>query len=257
MAASLEALSAEKRGLEGRLAQAQAEGAAADRERRSLSQQARDLGQQVARLLHEAQAAASGLPRDAAGGTPAASFAGGNASDVTTQRLVEFRDIEVCVFVCVCLVVGGGGGAGRWGRWAQGQTGRAAAALPACKRRAGVLRSRLPLAPCLKHGPPSPLCAWVPRLPQDLQQQNARLLVVNRQLSQEAEATRAEAEAALRAEHEAALQGVLKQLEGLRAGRQAAEKMLQQARAGSGAGAGRGQGRWLLRGAHRMRPPPP
>lgn len=38
----------------------------------------------------------SGLPAEAAGGTPGgAGFAGGNASDVTTQRLVEFASIEV------------------------------------------------------------------------------------------------------------------------------------------------------------------
>ena len=58
--------------------------------------QVKDLGQQVARLVHEVQLLQSGLPPEAAGATsPGAAFAGGNASDVTTQRLVEFKDIEV------------------------------------------------------------------------------------------------------------------------------------------------------------------
>lgn len=59
--------------------------------------QAKDLSQQVARLLHELQALQSGLPREAAGAASpgAAGFGGGTAADVTTQRLVEFKDIEV------------------------------------------------------------------------------------------------------------------------------------------------------------------
>lgn len=65
---------------------------------------------------------------------------------------------------------------------------------------------------------------------QELQQQNARLLVVNRQLSQEAEATRAEAEAALRAENEAALRQLGQEIEELRQGRLATEQVLQQVR---------------------------
>ena len=52
--------------------------------------------------------------------------------------------------------------------------------------------------------------------------------MVNRQLSQEAEATRADAEAALRAEYEAGLQQLSGELDGLRTSRQSAEKMLQQ-----------------------------
>ena len=77
---------------------------------------------------------------------------------------------------------------------------------------------------------------------QELQQQNARLLVVNRQLSQEAEATHAEAEAALRAEYEAGLHQLSKELDDLRASRLSTEKMLQQVRAGGRRAAG-GQGR--------------
>lgn len=59
--------------------------------------QVKDLGQQVARLVHEVQLLQSGLPPEAAGATSpgGAAFGGGNASDVTTQRLVEFKDIEV------------------------------------------------------------------------------------------------------------------------------------------------------------------
>ena len=78
----------------------------------------------------------------------------------------------------------------------------------------------------LASSPASPSIAR--RLPQELQQQNARLLVVNRQLSQEAEATRAEAEAALRAEYEAGLQQLSQELDDLRSSRRTAEKMLEQ-----------------------------
>lgn len=72
------------------------------------SHQAKDLSQQVARLLHEVQVLQSGLPREAAGATSpgAAGFGGGTAADVTTQRLVEFKDIEVGGLGCCvgCLV---------------------------------------------------------------------------------------------------------------------------------------------------------
>jgi hypothetical protein len=57
--------------------------------------QVKDLSQQVARLVHEVQVLQSGLPAEAAGGAGPGQFGGGNASDVTTQRLVEFKDIEV------------------------------------------------------------------------------------------------------------------------------------------------------------------
>lgn len=79
--------------------------------------QGKDLSQQVARLVHEVQVLQSGLPAEAAGSAASpggAGFGGGNASDVTTQRLVEFRDIEVrhvcgvvVVGVDVCVRVGG------------------------------------------------------------------------------------------------------------------------------------------------------
>jgi hypothetical protein len=97
MSANLESLSAEKRRLEAQVAQMDADGRRNDRERRSLEQQSKDLGQQVARLIHEVQVLQSGLPAGAAGGGhgDGGAFAGGNASDVTTQRLVEFKDIEV------------------------------------------------------------------------------------------------------------------------------------------------------------------
>ena len=55
----------------------------------------KDLSQQVSRLVHEVQVVQSGLPAEAAGGFAPGQFGGGNASDVTTQRLVEFKDIEV------------------------------------------------------------------------------------------------------------------------------------------------------------------
>lgn len=52
--------------------------------------------------------------------------------------------------------------------------------------------------------------------------------MVNRQLSEAAEATRAEAEAALRAENEAALRELGAQIEELRGSRVATEQVLQQ-----------------------------
>lgn len=62
----------------------------------------------------------------------------------------------------------------------------------------------------------------------ELQQQNMRLLVVNRELSQAAEATKEEAEAAIRAEYEVALQRLSKELDELRESRKGAEEMLNQ-----------------------------
>jgi hypothetical protein len=90
------------------------------------------------------------------------------------------------------------------------------------------LASPCSCSPKHSSGPSVPSCL------QELQQQNARLLVVNRQLSQEAEATRAQAEAALRAEYEAGLAGLSQQLEELRNSRKATEKVLQQVRRGAG-----------------------
>lgn len=100
--------------------------------------------------------------------------------------------------------------------------------------------------PCVPANACPPLCACCPLLAllQELQQQNARLLVVNRQLSQEAEATQAEAEAALRAEYEAGLEAVGKQLDDLRASRISTEKMLQQV--GQGSRQHLRRSRWML-----------
>lgn len=86
-------------------------------------------------------------------------------------------------------------------------------------------------APCPALALPLPLA-----VPQELQQQNARLLVINRQLGEAAEATRAEAEAALRADNEAALQELAGEIEELRGARLSTEKVLQQASAGQGGG---------------------
>lgn len=79
---------------------------------------------------------------------------------------------------------------------------------------------------------------------QELQQQNARLLVINRQLGEAAEATRAEAEAALRAENEAALQQLAAEIEELRGARLSTETVLQQASGAEGGGPGRAGARW-------------
>ena len=82
---------------------------------------------------------------------------------------------------------------------------------------------------------PSPVCV------QELQQQNARLLVVNRELASQAEATRAEAEAAVRGEYEGAVARLSKELDALRASRRGTEEMLAQVK---GQGQGRGCVRW-------------
>lgn len=60
---------------------------------RSLDQQVSDLSRQVQRLLLELQSAQSGVLPGASSPTPA--FAGGDANDVTTQVLLEFKDIQV------------------------------------------------------------------------------------------------------------------------------------------------------------------
>ena len=145
---SIEELAAEKRRLETANTEAQAALRRSARDRKSLEQQVKDLGQQVARLLHEAQNGARGLP--------AGQFSGGDASDVTTQLLVEFSNIE------------------------------------------------------------------------ELLQQNQRLLRVNRELSQAAEATRAEAEEELRREYEAQLAKVSSELSELRRNRENSEELLAQ-----------------------------
>lgn len=152
VSASMDELASEKRRLESVASEAQAAARRGERERRALEQQVMDLGQQVQRLLSEAQSAV-GAGRAAASG---AQFSGGNASDVTTQLLVEFKDIE------------------------------------------------------------------------ELQQQNQRLLRVNRELSQAAEATRAEAEEELRREYETQLARVVEELSELRRNREGAEELLAQ-----------------------------
>ena len=179
--------------------------------------QVKDLSQQVARLVHEVQVLQSGLPAEAAGGAAPGQFGGGNASDVTTQRLVEFKDIEVSRIAVSC-------------------SQKHVSAV--CHLHASTQQELTPLL--IRLPGPAPSLSLLARL-QELQQQNARLLVVNRQLSQEAEATRADAEAALRAEYEAGLQQLSGELDGLRASRQSAEKMLQQV---GGGGRGGQQERW-------------
>ncbi len=51
-----------------------------------------DLSRQVQRLLVEVQAAGAAA---AGSSSPSAAFAGGDANDVTTQVLLEFKDIQV------------------------------------------------------------------------------------------------------------------------------------------------------------------
>ena len=85
---------------------------------------------------------------------------------------------------------------------------------------------------------------------QELQQQNARLLAVNRQLAAEAEGSREEAEAAVRAEYGAAVERLSAELEGLRASRRDTEELLAQVgRAGRGGRGGRAGGRTPVGGA--------
>ncbi|GAB4815353.1 hypothetical protein N2152v2_002399 [Parachlorella kessleri] len=153
MSASLEALSGEKRQLEAHVAQLEADTRRTDRERRSLEQQVSDLSRQVQRLLVEVQAAGAAA---AGSSSPSAAFAGGDANDVTTQVLLEFKDI------------------------------------------------------------------------QELQQQNQRLLAVNRQLAAEAESGKAQAEAGVRAEYEAAVQRLSAELDQLRNSRKETEELLAQ-----------------------------
>lgn len=146
----LEVLAAEKRSLESQSSEAEATARRSERETRMLEQQVKDLSQQVARLLFETQAGVQ------AGSGAGGQFSGGDASDVTTQLLVEFKDIE------------------------------------------------------------------------ELQQQNQRLLRVNRELAQAAEATKAEAEEALRRDYEAQLQRLANELDDIRSNREQAEQLLEQ-----------------------------
>lgn len=150
---TMEALAADKRRLEAAAVESEATARRNERERRSLELQVKDLGQQVSRLLYEAQRG----PDTVRVPSPAVSqFSGGNASDVTTQLLVEFKDVE------------------------------------------------------------------------ELQQQNLRLLRVNRELSQAAEATKAEAEEALRREYQAQIAHLSDELGELRRSREKAEDLLLQ-----------------------------
>lgn len=150
LSARLEVLAAEKRSLESQSSEAEATARRSERETRVLEQQVKDLSQQVARLLFETQ---SGIQT---GLGASGQFSGGDASDVTTQLLVEFKDIE------------------------------------------------------------------------ELQQQNQRLLRVNRELAQAAEATKAEAEEALRRDYEAQLQRLSNEVVDIRSRREQAEQLLQQ-----------------------------
>ena len=95
MSANLEALASEKRALEAQVAQLSTDGTRSERDRRALEQQVADLSRQIARLLREIQGLQSGLPGGAAAAGASAVFEGGDASDVTTQRLLVFKDIEV------------------------------------------------------------------------------------------------------------------------------------------------------------------
>lgn len=61
-----------------------------------------DLSRQLQRMLAEVQALQAGAP--GATSPPPAAFAGGDANDVTTQVLLEFKDIQVGL--------GSGGGRG-------------------------------------------------------------------------------------------------------------------------------------------------
>lgn len=155
VAADLETVLADKRKLESDASRSKTELRNATREQKALDQQVQDLGQQVARLLYELQTLKSGAPAGA-GQPDNGSFSGGNATDVTTQLLVEFSDVS------------------------------------------------------------------------ELQQQNSRLLRVNRELSQQAEATKAEAEESLRQQYEEALSNLSKELDELRQSRQGAEEVLAQ-----------------------------
>ena len=145
----IEQLASEKRKLHSSLKDAESKSKSLEQERKSLEQQVKDLGQQVARLLHDA---VNQRKED----TQIASFIGGDASDVTTQYLVEFSTIE------------------------------------------------------------------------ELQQQNEKLLKVNRELAVAAEATKEEAQEEMRQEYEDKIEKLRNDLEDLRRNRQHVEEIFEQ-----------------------------
>ena len=148
----IEELSVEKKRALQSLRKAETDLKISERERRSLEQQVKDLGQQVTRLLYESSNASEYQKT----GKSAAEFNGGNATDVTTQLLVEFSSI------------------------------------------------------------------------QELQEQNQKLLKINRELSEAAEATKIEAQQELRDEYEEKMESLRGDLQGLKKSREAAEVMMNQ-----------------------------
>ena len=99
------------------------------------------------------------------------------------------------------------------------------AALPACPCCLGRHSTATRNYPHHSKAEP-PAASPDPPRAQELQQQNSRLLVVNRQLAEEAETTRTEAEAAVRAEYDAALSALREELAELAERRKGAEEML-------------------------------
>lgn len=152
---SLETLAAEKRKLDADASRTSADLQRTERERKALDQQVSDLSQQVTRLVYEVQTLKAGGSATATA-SAASKFIGGDASDVTTQVLVEFSDVE------------------------------------------------------------------------EMQQQNARLLRINRELALQAEATKAEAEEGLRQHYEDVLKRLSNELEELQRSRQSAEEVMAQ-----------------------------
>eukprot|EP00889_Picochlorum_renovo_P008655 jgi/Picre1/35685/NNA_003146.t1 len=146
----IESLSAEKRRIQSSLKETQGKCKTLEHENLSLEQQVKDLGQQVSRLLHEGQ------KNKVSGERTPGNFTGGNASDVTTQFLVEFSSVE------------------------------------------------------------------------ELQQQNQKLLKVNRELAVAAEATKEAAQKEMQEEYEGKIEKLRNDLEDLKRNRQHAEEIFEQ-----------------------------
>ncbi|KAI8109094.1 hypothetical protein M9435_005510 [Picochlorum sp. BPE23] len=146
----IESLSAEKRRIQSSLKETQGKCKTLEHENLSLEQQVKDLGQQVSRLLHEGQ------KNKISGERTPGNFTGGNASDVTTQFLVEFSSVE------------------------------------------------------------------------ELQQQNQKLLKVNRELAVAAEATKEAAQKEMQEEYEGKIEKLRNDLEDLKRNRQHAEEIFEQ-----------------------------